>query len=186
MKITQQQLVRVFRTYGGSGSGNFDHAGRPGEVGGSASGGGGKVYSRADHERFHKQVLQRKAELKRDRSLSPSSRESALSRWVFPLYDPITKQAQGQSEVASLKSLAESLQKKDVVAAEMLSNAYEMLVDREGKFDPYGNIGAAHDYLNQASREVRGVLDAISPPFLVWIKMHPSSSGGDISEEGEE
>lgn len=36
MKTTRKQL---FRTLGGQGSGNFGHAGRPGEVGGSGEGG---------------------------------------------------------------------------------------------------------------------------------------------------
>lgn len=36
MNTTRQQLFRVL---GGSGSGNFDHAGRPGEVGGSSESG---------------------------------------------------------------------------------------------------------------------------------------------------
>lgn len=59
MKTTKQQLTRVFRTLGGAGSGNFGHAGRPGEVGGSGEGNDGKsflnmAYGRATAKRFVK------------------------------------------------------------------------------------------------------------------------------------
>jgi len=35
-----KHMKRVLRKHGGEGSGNFDHAGRPGKVGGSSKGGG--------------------------------------------------------------------------------------------------------------------------------------------------
>jgi len=40
LKGTKLKTAEVFRTLGGSGSGNFGHAGRPGEVGGSVTEGG--------------------------------------------------------------------------------------------------------------------------------------------------
>jgi len=42
----------TIRLKGGSGSGNFGHAGREGEVGGSASGDGGKLFNELDDESY--------------------------------------------------------------------------------------------------------------------------------------
>lgn len=56
-----EQLVGQdeLRTAGGAGSGNFGHAGRPGEIGGSAEGFGAAPLGRAGAAKWHKQQQER-------------------------------------------------------------------------------------------------------------------------------
>lgn len=69
MKTTKQQLTRVFRTLGGAGSGNFGHAGRPGEVGGSTSSGDSFLPGSMSTDQYFDMIYSHKSEIAQAKAL---------------------------------------------------------------------------------------------------------------------
>lgn len=151
---------------------------------GGGPGSGRKPYGKKDHDDFKKQIVQWKKELKSRRDLSKSAQETELANRIFPSFDKATGAVKGQEELDHVKTVAESIRKKDPTVAEYLDNVHESLTDDKGRIDHYGDKARAHGYLKMAEKEFKGISDKLPPNLVKWIKM--SKAKGFDSDESDD
>lgn len=127
-------ILNQMHVHGGVGSGNFGHAGRPGEVGGSAEGGGNTIGS--VHERF-----------KRTKGTSAEVNSLVVKEKL-----PKTKITCKSSELPVIEEALAHLASDNSLAREL--NGKPVLVSDMGK--KYGRVGSGGVMVDRATLEKEG------------------------------